>query len=92
MNRMNRFQSAVIFITYVASMPCGLPFGNLALTSTVWSSPSSSTRYMVISPVSSVASNTSGSVNTKKAVPLEPSLERVKRTSNTEVSSVRSTN
>ena len=46
----------------------------------------------VISPVSSVASNTSGSEKRKKAVPFEPSLLRVRRTSGTLVSSVPLTN
>ena len=51
MNRMNRFQSPSVFITYLASIPLGFPLINLALTSTVLISPSSSMRNMpVMSP------------------------------------------
>mmetsp|Transcript_24458 Transcript_24458/g.77297 ORF Transcript_24458/g.77297 Transcript_24458/m.77297 type:complete len:214 (-) Transcript_24458:86-727(-) len=88
MKRMKRSHSNELFITYLASMPAGWPFTNLAFTSTVWREPSSSTMYRpVISPISPEESNTSGSSKTKVAVPEDPSLARVSFTSGTHDSS-----
>ena len=82
--RTNLSHSKPLRMTYFASMRSGLPLRNFACTSTVDRVPSSSTRYSpVISPRSEEASNTDGALNTKDAVPEDPSRALVNRTSGT---------
>lgn len=88
MNLINLSHSKALRMKCLASTLSGLPLRNLALTSTVEISPSSSIMYKpVMSPSSSEDSNTDGAPKTKVAVPDEPSLDLVSFTSGTSGSS-----
>ena len=85
----NLSHSNALRIMYFASILSGLPLTNFAWTSTVENSPSSSIMNKpVMSPSSSEDSNTEGVLNTKVAVPDEPSLDLVNLTSGTLGSSI----
>ena len=89
MNLMNLSHSKALRMTYLASIRSGFPFTNLAWTSTVEKSPSSSIiNKPVMSPSSSEDSNTEGVSKTKVAVPEDPSFDRVSLTSGTLGSSI----
>lgn len=85
----NLSHSKALRIMYFASILSGFPLTNFAWTSTVENSPSSSIMNRpVMSPSSSEDSNTEGVLNTKVAVPDEPSLDLVNLTSGTLGSSI----